>query len=173
MSLNFRKAISSEIPHIWIIIKSAILRRKQDGSKQWQDGYPNENTIQNDIEKEVGYVLTDNNRIIGYSAILINDEPAYHEIKGTWLTNNDFVVVHRMAVSEQELGKGLARKMLLYTEEIALQNNIFSVKADTNFDNAPMLKIFENLGYVYCGEVTFKGGIRKAFEKKLKNYSTL
>jgi hypothetical protein len=36
---------------------------------------------------------------------------------------------------------------------------------DTNFDNVPMLKIFNKLGYVYCGEVLLMGAPRKAYEK--------
>lgn len=72
-----------------------------------------------------------------------------------------------MALSEQNLGKGLAKKIMLYAEEVALANNIFSIKVDTNFDNIPMLKIFEKLGYIYCGEVEFRGSKRKAFEKVL------
>ena len=167
MNYNFRKATALEIPQIWTIIQQAIARRKNDGSQQWQDGYPNETVIQHDIEKEIGYVLTDEDTITGYAAILFNDEPAYEELKGTWLTNEDFAVVHRVAISDDYLGKGLAQKIFLFTEDLAIENNIFSIKVDTNFDNIPMLKILEKLGYTYCGEVTFRGGLRKAFEKKL------
>ena len=167
MNYNFRKAASKDIPKIWDIIQQAIVRRKNDGSRQWQDGYPNEVVILQDIAQDVGYVLTDDNIIAGYAAILFNDEPAYEHLNGTWLTNEDFVVVHRVAISDDYLGKGLAQKIFLYTEDLAIENNIFSIKVDTNFDNIPMLKILEKLGYTYCGEVTFRGGIRKAFEKKL------
>ena len=89
-------------------------------------------------------------------------------INGHWLTNGDFVVYHRVAISEKHLGRGLAQAMLKGIEEFALSNNIKSLKADTNFDNAGMLKIFDKLGYVYCGEVTFRGTPRKAFEKVLE-----
>lgn len=166
LNTRLRKAIYAEIPQIWVIIQGAIARRKADGSKQWQEGYPNESNIENDIEKSVGYVLINQEeKIIGYAAILINDEPAYEKIRGKWLTNDDFVVVHRLAIAEEELGKGLAKQLLLHTEKIALENKIHSVKCDTNFDNIAMLKIFEQLGYSYCGEVELKGGTRKAFEK--------
>ncbi|MBC7654672.1 MAG: GNAT family N-acetyltransferase, partial [Oligoflexus sp.] len=63
--------------------------------------------------------------------------------------------------------KGLAKKMIGFIEDFALENNVYSVKADTNFDNVAMLKIFENLGYTHCGEVYFRGSARKAFEKVL------
>lgn len=152
---------------IWTIIQQAIVRRKNDGSQQWQDGYPNEDVIKQDIAKGIGYVLTDDNTIIGYAAILFNDEPAYELIKGTWLTNEEFIVVHRVAITDNYIGKGLAQKIFLFTEDLAIENKIFSIKVDTNFDNIPMLKILEKLGYSYCGEVSFRGNARKAFEKIL------
>ena len=167
MNYSFRKATTSEIPKIWEILQQAIVRRKEDGSDQWQDGYPNPEVIKKDIEADHGFVLTADDTIIGYTAILINDEPEYAKIKGNWLSNDDFVVFHRVALSENHLGKGLAKKMLKYIEEFALDSNIYSVKADTNFDNIAMLKIFEKSGYSYCGKVYFRGGERLAFEKVL------
>ena len=168
MEYKFRKAQKGDAPQIWDILEQAIIRRKEEGSRQWQDGYPNSDVIQNDIYKGIGYVLTDDEAIIGYSAVLINDEPAYAGIEGKWLTNGDFVVVHRIAVSSDYLGKGLSAQILKHIEELALKNNINSVKVDTNFDNPAMMRIFEKLGYVYCGEVYFRGSARRAYEKVLK-----
>jgi GNAT superfamily N-acetyltransferase len=165
MTYNFRQAIPSEIPQIWAILQQAIARRKADSSDQWQDGYPNPDVIQNDIDKNAGFVLTEGDIIIGYSAVLINDEPAYENIKGNWLSKGDFVVFHRVAISEKHLGKGLAKKLMNFIEDFAISNNIYSVKADTNFDNFAMIAIFEKLDYSYCGEVHFRGSARKAYEK--------
>jgi GNAT superfamily N-acetyltransferase len=165
MNYHFRKATTSEIPKIWGILQQAIARRKEDGSSQWQDGYPNPEVIQNDIDKNAGFVLTEEETIIGYCALLINDEPAYQKIDGKWLTNNDFVVFHRVAISEKHLRKGLAKKLLGFIEDFAISNNIYSIKADTNFDNFAMIAIFEKSGYSYCGEVYFRGSTRKAYEK--------
>ncbi len=168
MNYNFRNANTIDSAPIWEILKDAILRRKKDGSNQWQDGYPNPESVQNDIEKGVGFVLTENETIIGYCAILINDEPEYANIVGKWLTNGDFVVFHRVAIVETHLGKGLAKVLFTFIEEFAKDNNILSVKADTNFDNGAMLNLFEKTGYVYCGEVHFRGSARKAYEKVLQ-----
>jgi len=163
----FRRAIPTEISQIWDILHQAILRRKADGSEQWQDGYPNPDVIQNDIDKNAAYVLTNGNTIIGYCAIFINDEPAYENIVGKWVTQDDFIVVHRLAVSENFLRKGYGNKIFDCIITFAISNNIFSIKADTNFDNIAMLKIFDKLGFIYCGEVYFRGRSRKAFEKVL------
>jgi GNAT superfamily N-acetyltransferase len=167
-NFNFRPAQSSEISQIWEILQQAIQRRKEDGSNQWQDGYPNPDVIRKDLEKNAGYVLTLYDAIVGYAAIMINDEPEYANIVGKWLTEGDFVVFHRVALSEKHLGQGLAQRMILSIEDFARANKIFSVKADTNFDNPAMMRIFEKLGYAYCGEVHFRGSPRRAYEKVLK-----
>ena len=167
MNYTFRKATDDQIPAIWEILQQAITRRKKDGSQQWQDGYPNPEVIQKDIEKGAGYVLSTGDTVIGYCAVMLNDEPAYADIRGKWLTDDDFVVVHRVAIADEYAGQGLAKKIFEFIEEIARDNNIYSIKADTNFDNPAMLRTFEKLAYTYCGEVFFRGSARKAFEKVL------
>lgn len=162
---EFRKAIFSDSDVIWNILKGAIARRKSDGSIQWQDGYPNPNVIERDIQIGAGHVITSNGAVVGYVAILINDEPEYSRLKGEWLTNEDFVVFHRVAIEENHLGKGLAQHIFRFIEKFAKQHNIKSIRADTNFDNLPMLAIFKKMGYHYCGEVTFRGTPRRAYEK--------
>ena len=161
---QFRKAVAADSPQIWKILQQAIQRRKEDGSNQWQDGYPNETVVANDIANGYGYVLADGETIVGYTAVLLNDEPEYAKIVGKWITDEEFVVFHRVAVSNDYLGQGLAVKLIQHIEEIAKANNIKSIKADTNFDNPAMMKIFEKLGYVYCGEVFFRGSARRAYE---------
>jgi len=167
MEFKFRKAEITDINTIWELLQRAILRRKEDGSNQWQDGYPNLDVVKKDVDHGSGFVLTDADIIVGYCAVMVNDEPEYANIQGKWLTNDDFVAIHRVAISETYLGKGLAQKIMLHVEEYAVSNGIFSIKADTNFDNFAMLKVFEKLGYVFCGEVYFRNSPRKAYEKIL------
>lgn len=167
MYLEFRKAIAEDSSEIWDILQDAIIRRKNDGSRQWQDGYPNLETVKSDIEKGFGYVLLVDGIVAGYSALILNDEPAYNDIEGEWLTNGDFLVVHRVAISDKFAGKGLSKNIFTFIEDVAKENSTFSIKVDTNFDNLVMLAILENFGYQYCGEVHFRGSARKAFEKVL------
>ena len=164
---SFRNAIISDLPQIWEILQKAIERRKKDGSNQWQDGYPNPKVIQRDIDNGNGFVLTENTQVIGYTAILINNEPEYEKIEGEWLTNDDFVVFHRVAISEKHLGKGFAKKMMHCIEAYALSKDICSIKADTNHDNIPMMTLFKKMGYTLCGQVYFRESPRKAYEKVL------
>jgi len=165
--IQLRKATTADSDIIWVILQEAIEQRRLDGSSQWQDGYPNPDSIQADIENGYGYVVTDGERVIAYAAVILNNEPAYEAIEGKWLTNGDFYVVHRVAVSNTVKGKGIATRLFQLLEPFALGQGITSIKVDTNFDNIPMLKILDRLGYTYCGEVFFRGSARKAFEKVL------
>ncbi len=167
MQVDFRKANPEEADEIWKILQQSIERRKLDGSQQWQDGYPNLNSVKSDIERDAGFVLTEKNKIASYAAVILNDEPAYENIEGQWFSDGDFFVVHRVAVSDEFAGKGYATEIMKNIESFALANGINSIKVDTNFDNPAMLRIFEKLGYIYCGEVFFRGSARMAFEKIL------
>ena len=169
MSYQFRKATVTDTAAIWHILEKAIERRKLDGSTQWQDGYPNLQVVTNDIQKQIGYVMTTDDEIVGYCTVIVNDEPAYEAIEGKWLTNGDFLVIHRVAISPNYVGRRLSKQLLLFVEELAQTQHIFSIKADTNFDNLAMMRIFDQLGYQYCGEVYFRGSARRAYEKVLAN----
>ena len=95
--MNLRKAKQSELAIIWEIIQYAIEQRRLDGSQQWQDGYPNINTVQEDLEKGYAYVMEDNGMVLLYAAIIFGKEPAYEIIEGKWLTHDDYAVLHRVA----------------------------------------------------------------------------
>lgn len=168
MNYTLRKAKVTDAPRIWEILQYAIKKRKEEGSKQWQDGYPNLSVVHSDIQKGVGYLLTKEDEIVGYSAIIFNDEPAYDRLQGKWLTEGDFIVIHRVAIAEEYIKQGLSTQLFKLIEELAKANHIYSIKADTNKDNLAMLGLFNKLGYTYCGEVYFRTSPRKAFEKILE-----
>ncbi|MEI3790986.1 MULTISPECIES: GNAT family N-acetyltransferase [unclassified Chryseobacterium] len=162
---KLRKAEIDERDIIWGIIQQSIERRKQDGSTQWQNGYPNLGTVESDIAKGFGYVLTIDGEIAVYVALILNDEPAYSTIEGAWLSDGEFVVVHRVAVDGKFAGQGMVKKLFDHIEDFTRSHGIQSIKVDTNYDNNAMLKILESKGYSYCGEVLLAGGMRKAYEK--------
>ncbi len=162
-----RKAFFSEQPIIWNILQQAIAQRKNEGSDQWQNGYPNEQIVHDDIANGYAHVLVENSEIIAYAAIIFGIEPAYENIEGRWLTHDDYVVVHRVATSNEVKRKGIATHLFKMIEELTVEQKVYSIKVDTNFDNVPMIKILSKLDYTYCGEVFYDGVPRKAYEKVL------
>lgn len=167
-NVSLRKAVLDEVDAIWEILEQAILKRKEEGSDQWQDGYPNIDVIKNDLLNDSAYVVVqDDSKVIAYVAISDKGESAYENLDGEWLTNDKYVVIHRVAVSQENKIKGLGTWIMLEAEKVAISKNITSIKVDTNYDNTGMLRVFEKLDYKFCGEVSHRGDIRKAFEKIL------
>ncbi len=160
-----RPATADELPAIWEIIQYAIEQRRLDGSQQWQSGYPNPTSLREDLDAGAAYVLEMDGELLLYAAILFTPEPAYEVIEGRWLTDGPYMVLHRVAASPKAKGKGIATTFFQMAEDLCRERGIPSIKVDTNFDNTPMLRILDKLGYTYCGEVYFRGSARRAYEK--------
>ncbi|WP_413531813.1 N-acetyltransferase family protein [Empedobacter brevis] len=164
--LNLRQGTLEDIDRIWEILQQAIQKRKEEGSKQWQNGYPNVDVVKNDISKGFGYVIENKDKfIIGYVAIIDEIEPAYTAIEGKWLNDEPYIVIHRLAIAQDITIKGMGTWTMKEIEKVAIAKKIHAIKVDTNFDNIGMLRVFEKLGYHYCGEVYFNNSARKAFQK--------
>lgn len=104
-------------------------------------------------------------KVIAYGAVAFDGEQAYDAIEGTWLTDGDYVVLHRLAVADEEKGRGRAREFMLRVEAAARRRGVGSFRVDTNFDNRYMLRLLARLEFVYCGKVRYRSGERLAFEK--------
>ena len=170
--LIFRQAQSCETDRIMQIIRQAQARMHAAGSRQWQDGYPAPGHISADIGRNRGYVLCKPGvegplSVIAYGAVVFDGEPAYDAIEGAWLTDGDYVVLHRMAVADGEKGHGVATEFMRRVEAMACGRGTGSMRVDTNFDNRYMLRMLGRLGFVYCGKVRYRSGERLAFEKTL------
>ena len=105
--------------------------------------------------------------VVAYGAVVFDGEPAYDAIEGAWLTDGDYVVLHRMAVTDGEKGRGVATEFMRCVEAMACGRGTDSMRVDTNFDNRYMLRMLGRLGFVYCGKVRYRSGERLAFEKTL------
>lgn len=167
VSYVFRKAEEADLPAIGAILRGAVARMLAEGKRQWDENYPNERHAADDIANGVGYVMESDGEVVGYAAVVTSGEPAYTSIQGRWLTDGDYVVVHRMAVSRDVKGKGIGKTMMTAVENLAGSLGIGSFRIDTNFDNTAMLALLSKLGFSYCGEIQYEHGSRKAFEKIL------
>lgn len=186
--LLFRKALPADAPRIMRIIRQAQAQMGALGSLQWQDGYPAPVHIEHDIARGYGYVLTypgvgedagaqratdsddraeagtPETAIIAYGAVVFDGEPAYEALAGAWLTEGAYVVLHRLAVADEAKRRGVATEFMRRVGALALERGVRGFRVDTNFDNRYMLRMFENLGFVYCGKVCYESGERLAFE---------
>ncbi len=157
----------SDVSRIMQLIDEAKEFLKKSGVDQWQDGYPSLAIITQDIAAGSGYVIWDQETIIGYACISFDGEAAYDTIDGAWLSIQPYAVVHRLAVDSSRKGQGLASRLLQYAEELCAQRGIHSIKIDTDQRNEVMKHLLPKNGYTFCGDVTFEGSPKIAYEKLL------
>lgn len=171
--LLFRKAADTDIERIWEIIGQAKEQMRRLNSKQWDENYPALETIMQDIKDSNGYVFCKKDRVIAYGVISFDGEPVYNDINGKWANNLPYMIVHRLAISDEMKRQGIAKRFMLQAEEVSRQKGIYSFRVDTNFDNEYMLRLIDTLGFEYTGEVYYRGNNeRKAFEKSIRPHSS-
>lgn len=81
------------------------------------------------------------------------------------VSDEPYVVVHRLAVSMKHQSRGVAAGFMNAVEHLAASQGIGSFRVDTNFDNDRMLHLLEKLGFAECGIIHYPQGERIAFEK--------
>ena len=167
--MQLRPSVKEDIPSILRIVKQAQDYLKSQGIDQWQNGYPNEQSFLNDIGHQESYVLTDNDQIVGTTAISFRPEKSYEIIyEGQWLSNGPCAVIHRICVDNSYKGKGTANYMIQAAEEQCRERGVSSIKVDTHRQNNSMQRLLAKNGFVRCGVIfTDEGSERIAFEKQL------
>ena len=167
--MNLRKTEEQDLKVVMEIIKEAQEYLKKNNVDQWQDGYPTIQRFKEDIEKENSYVLVDDEQIVGTAYIAFEEEQDYNKIyKGSWLTLNDYAVIHRIAISNKARGGGAASKIMEEVERMCTERGIKSIKIDTHRDNLTMQNYLKKTGFKYCGIIyLIDGSERFAYEKLL------
>lgn len=84
------------------------------------------------------------------------------------MTNSDFIIIHRIAISEKYNVKRLSKNIINFIADLAIKINIYSTKVNINHDNFAMMKIFEKSYFTFCGVVHFRRSLRRAYEKVLE-----
>lgn len=149
------------------IIQHAKAFLRAQGIDQWQDSYPDEPCIEEDIQAKRGYFLTVDGEIAGYLCVDFGGEPAYNQISGTWLTQSAYGVVHRLAFFPAYHGKNLTAAAFEFAAQLCRSHGIYSLRADTDPRNQRMQRALKRSGFVSCGTVVFQGSPKIAFEKVL------
>ena len=141
----------------------------QLGIDQWQDGYPSEPVILEDIRKEQSYLLEQEGEL-GGTFVLVDTEPTYDVIyDGQWLTGEgNYLAIHRVAIFVACRGKGIPTVMMDYAAEEARSRGKNSLRIDTHEGNLVMRRMLEKQGFHHCGKIKLPTGAwRVAYEKVL------
>ena len=159
--MEIRKAKADEIDYLMEMIDhSRELMRSSGNTIRWTYGYPQRELILNDIKDNQQFVIEENGELVGTFCLIIGEDPNYKIIEnGTWLNEEKYGVIHRLASNGK--AKGLAR----FCFEWSFQQ-IPNIRIDTHETNVAMQKVLEKLGYKKCGIIYVSDGTpRLAFQK--------
>lgn len=159
-----------DIPRILEIIDDAKALLKSLGINQWQNGYPNQKQIENDIQNKESFVVVNEvDEIMATIMFTTRKEPTYKKvIDGNWIIDESkpYGVIHRLAMSKDFRGQGIAKFVFDELHDQLKNQGIKSLKIDTHEENMGMQSLIKKMGYQYCGIIyTSYGDKRLAFEK--------
>ncbi|MDR0897588.1 MAG: GNAT family N-acetyltransferase [Oscillospiraceae bacterium] len=164
-----RKMTPQDLPQVMQIIAEAQAFLGVQGVDQWQDGYPGEALIREDIETGRGYVLAEGDQVRAMAVVALDGEPTYDTIyEGAWTTPEPYACFHRTAVGAAFRGTGAADALIASCEAVAKAAGLYSIRIDTHRDNLVMQKMLHRNGYTLCGVIYLEtGAARIALEKHL------
>ena len=165
--MEIRLAFPNEVDAIMQVIEEAKKCLADAGSTQWQNGYPNIDTIIEDIISGQAYVALEEGELLAYAAVTKSPEKSYEAIyDGNWEgKETEYLVFHRIAVASDVQGQGVAQTFL---EGLIEGFDYLDFRSDTHDQNKVMQHIFEKLGFKQVGKVPVDGE-RLAYQKIKSN----
>lgn len=149
-----RLAKINDLKQIWDLRLETSKLLKQRGIDQWQYHLPDQHTISNDIDLKEFYVYELDNKVIGMIAIKSGVEPTYDTIyDGAWTSDQAYLTIHRLAVSNQYLGQNIAEKLMIFAHDLAKEKDIDYIRIDTHEHNTYAIRFFKSLGYELKGYI--------------------
>ena len=144
----------SQIEEILAITKACGEQLREQGIYQWNEIYPNLDIFRKDSIRQELYIYSEDNLVLGCMVISTNMDKEYENVK--WLSKNSkHYYIHRLAVNPAHQGKGIARKMMDFAENLGANNNINSIRLDTFSKNFHNQKFYEARNYKRLGNIFF------------------
>ena len=150
--MNYRLLDENEIDEVMEVIEDARALLKEEGNGQWQFGYPTRLDLLNDIKNKQLYGIVEDNRIVAVCAITGYEESYMHLYEGSWLSDFEYLVMHRVAVRKEYRGKGYGKKLFELFIEVGKSKNIHSLRIDTHANNSLLIHLMNLYNFKYCGK---------------------
>lgn len=159
--ITIRKTTEADLDEVMEIYhKARQFMRRHNNPTQWLGGKPDIATVRQDIAKGDSYVCIKDEKIAGVLCFFVGEDPTYKEIYGgSWLSGEEYGVVHRIASSGEFRGVGSFMMQWAFSRH-------GNIRVDTHEDNYVMQNMLTKLGYSYCGIIHLSDGSpRMAYQK--------
>lgn len=161
--MEIRKSRLDEIEEIMKTYDIARQRMRDNGnSKQWINGYPSRELIEEDIRNGYSYVLSEREEIYAVFALIGGEDPTYKVIEnGEWLNDEPYMTIHRIG------SNGKIKNISGICYEWAMQRTD-NLRIDTHEDNTIMRHVLKKNGFSECGTIYIEDGSPRIAYQKVK-----
>lgn len=163
--MKIRNANHCDLVAVMNLVRSCVSHMESQGIHQWDEMYPDEATLRNDIERQELFVLEKDGRISGIVVLNDHQEPQYQQVM--WEYPGKSLVVHRLAIEPSCQGRGCARKLMQFAYGFAKERQYAAIRLDAFARNPRAVALYEQLGYRKAGTVVFRKGLFFCFEIKV------
>ena len=164
--MKIRRAELEDLNIIIDIFKSAINAMNGNNILQWDEIYPDNTILEQDILKKQMYVGIKEDIIV--SVVVVNNEFDEQYKNGNWKYDNErFAVIHRLCVNLIYQNQKTGKNTIIMIEDLLQKEGIQSIRLDAFSLNPYALKMYETLGYQKVGETNWRKGLFYLLEKKL------
>lgn len=147
--IYLRRAQLQDLTAIMKIIDDAKELLKKNGSPQWQNGYPDQETFTQDIVMQTNWILINDNKVVATATLQLTPEPTYRNItQGQWQQPDEpYATIHRVAISSNYRGQGLSKLLFSNLLTVSQMQGIKNFRVDTHRSNKAMQHIAENFNF--------------------------
>lgn len=148
------------------LINCARLDLIQKNIDQWDELYPSDELIRDDIESGHAFGLYEDAKLVGY---IVTDEACVKEYESVpWMISSDkILMLHRLCVNPAYQNRGFAKALLVHAEEWARSRGYGAIRLDVFKKNKIIQYLVEGLAYEFRGDITLRKGTFRCYEKKL------
>lgn len=161
-----RLATANDARELHNLVQQCVAAMRAAGIEQWDEVYPNADTISRDIKDGTLHVFDDEGSIIACITIDQKLDPLWQQMD--WSSRGEpAAAVHRLMVHPSQQGRGLAKMLMLHAETVARELGCRSIRLDSFLQNPAAMALYPRLGYRRTGTAMMRKGEFAGFEKLL------
>lgn len=160
--MDIRLANNNDLNTLMDITHRCIDHLDSQAIYQWDEIYPSEKDLREDIEAQCLYSITDDDMVCGCICINQTEYPGYES--ADW-RGSAFLVIHKVIIDPQKEGQGFGKHVMSQAEIIAHASQKDSIRLDCFKENLRANQFYQKLGYLVRGETRFRKGVFNLYEK--------
>ncbi|MFZ4764379.1 MAG: GNAT family N-acetyltransferase [Roseimicrobium sp.] len=166
MNPTIRQATAADAATLLRLLRDCVAGMRAAGIEQWDDVYPNAETIARDTEAGTLHVLCEGETILASITIDSNMDPLWQGM--AWSKDSGpAAAVHRLMVHPSQQGRGFSKLLMRHAETVAREQGCRSIRLDTYLQNPVAMALYPRLGYQPTGTAMMRKGEFAGFEKLL------